>query len=212
MIDEVLASDPTLAAAPEPAAVRVIDSAEAIKAIADPLRLRLLQLLMTTSDRAWSVKEIAAEIGQTVTKLYHHIKILESAGLIADVETRMVSGIVEHRYRASQKALRFDDSLFGAPETRSDAIAQMAAIVDVSRDDLLGYLGRSDADIDLVNVSKATARLTAEQIATVNATIEDLIASFALTREANESAGIPRTSMLFIVHPMAHDPSTPDRM
>ncbi|MBV9484501.1 MAG: helix-turn-helix transcriptional regulator, partial [Frankiaceae bacterium] len=95
--------------APEQAltTVRTVDSAEAIKAIADPLRVRMLQLLMMASHRTWTVKEIAAELSQPVTKLYHHIKLLEAADLISDVETRVVSGIVEHRYRANQRSLRF---------------------------------------------------------------------------------------------------------
>jgi DNA-binding transcriptional ArsR family regulator len=190
----------------EPAVTRVVDSADAIKAMADSIRLQVLQLLMTTSERSWSVKEIAGDLDQSVTKLYHHVKILEGADLITDVESRLVSGIPEHRYRASQKSLRFDDALFGAPETRPDAIAQVAAVVDVSRDDLLDYLHRPDADIDLVNVAKVTARLTAEQVAEVNRTLDELVASFHATHEENDRAGLPRTAMLFLVHPMAHDP------
>ena len=83
---------------------RVIDSAEAIKAIADPLWFRLLQLLMTSADRSWSVKEMAAALEQPVTKLYHHVKILESAGLITDVESRLVSGIVDTAGREPEVA------------------------------------------------------------------------------------------------------------
>jgi DNA-binding transcriptional ArsR family regulator len=193
----------------EPAAVRLVDSAEAIKAMADATRVRLLQLLMTAADRSWSVKEIATELGQPVTKLYHHIKILEGADLITDVESRLVSGILEHRYRASQKSLRLDDSLFGAPETRSDALAQVAAVVDLSRDDLLGYLNRPDCDIDLVSIKRSTKRLTPEQVAMVDETINDLIEGFSVTSEENAAADIPRTTMLFLMHPLAHDPNLP---
>lgn len=187
-------------------AVRVIESAAAIKALADPLRIRLLQLLMTTSDRSWCVKEIAAELDQPVTKLYHHVKILESAGLIADAESRLVSGILEHRYRASQKSLRLDEALFGAPETRPDTIAQVAALVDTTRDDLIDYLNRGDADLDLVSVTKSTSRLTPEEIEAVSAMIEDLVSGFAATRDDKDRSDLPHTSMLFLLHPLAHDP------
>jgi DNA-binding transcriptional ArsR family regulator len=189
-----------------PAPQRVIDSAEAIKAMADPLRLKLLQLLMSTSERAWSVKEMAGALDQSVTKLYHHVKILESAALITDVETRVVSGIVEHRYRASAKSLRFDDSLYGAPETRPDAIAQIAAVVETARDDLLDYLNRDDADIDRVSVSRATLRLTPSEVATVNTTIDDLVAGFVEARQADDRSSMPRTTMLFMLHPVANPP------
>jgi DNA-binding transcriptional ArsR family regulator len=190
----------------QPAPIGVVDSAAAIKALADPLRLRVLQLLMTTSHRSWSVKEIAGELGQPITKLYHHVKLLEGAALITDVESRLVSGIVEHRYRASQKTLRFDDSLFCKPETRSASIDQVAALVDTSRDDLLDYLNSDDADIDLVSVSKATARLSPEEIESVVKAIDELIAGFARTRDEKDRARIPHSAMLFVVHPLAHDP------
>src|ERR1700750_802967 len=95
----------------EPMRVRKIDSAEAIKALADPLRLRVLTLLMRDHERTWTVKEIATELGQSVTKLYHHVNLLEQVGLIRDVETRLVSGIVEHRYASGQRGLEFDDAL-----------------------------------------------------------------------------------------------------
>jgi DNA-binding transcriptional ArsR family regulator len=207
MTDDRTVTDDQLATeSGEPARVRVIESADAIKALADPLRLRVLQLLMTTSERSWSVKEIGAELTQPVTKLYHHVKILEAAALIADVDTRVVSGIVEHRYRASQKSLRFDETLFGAPETRPDTIAQVAALVDTTRDDLVHYLERDDADIDHVTVSKATVRLTPEELEAVNATIDEMFASFSVAREDDGRAGVPRTSLLFLVHPLPHDP------
>src|SRR6476469_1883077 len=107
----------------EPLRIRKIDSAQAIKALADPLRLRMLTVVMGDHDRTWTVKEIASELGQPVTKLYHHVNTLEQAGLIRDVETRLVSGIVEHRYASGQRGLEFDDSLYRSPDTRDDTIA-----------------------------------------------------------------------------------------
>jgi len=201
-VSEAVAEPPSRASS-----TRTIDSAEAIKAIADPLRLQLLQLLMIASDRTWSVKEIAAELGQPVTKLYHHVKLLHTAGLIADVETRVVSGIVEHRYRANQKGFRFDDSLFAAPELRHDSIAQVSALLDSTRDDLLDYLYREDADFEKVNISKSHVRLTPEEIDRITATVQTLLAEFADTREDPDRAALPLTSILFLVNPRGHDPA-----
>jgi DNA-binding transcriptional ArsR family regulator len=185
----------------QPARSRVVDTAEAIKAMADPLRLRLLQLLMRTWERSWSVKEIAAELHQPVTKLYHHVKLLEGAGLITDVDTRLVSGIVEHRYRTSQRSLNFDESLFLAPETRDDSIAQVAALVDTSRDALLDYLHLEPNEMDEVLISRSTARLTAEEVKLVTTTIEELVATFSRAGDENRGSG-PRTAMLCLVHPL----------
>jgi DNA-binding transcriptional ArsR family regulator len=188
----------------QPARSRVVDTADAIKAMADPLRLQLLQLLMRTWGRSWSVKEMAAELHQPVTKLYHHVKLLEGADLITDVDTRLVSGIVEHRYRTAQRSLKFDESLFLAPETRDDSIAQVAALVDTSRDALLDYLHLDPRETDQVLISRNTAKLTAEEIKAVMTTIEQLVETFARASDEERSSG-PRTAMLCLLHPLVED-------
>lgn len=193
----------------QPAAVRLINTAGEIKALADPLRMRIVQLLMARFDRSWSAKEIAGELDQATTKLYHHLKMLEAAGLITDVESRLVSGILEHRYRTSQKSLQFDDSLFGSPETRPDSIAQMAAVVDTTRDDLLDYLNRDGSDYEAVSLSKMTVRLHPEEIQHVNDIVAGLVQQYRSSRDDPARAALPNTSMLFLMHPSIHDGTPP---
>jgi DNA-binding transcriptional ArsR family regulator len=189
----------------------MIDSAEALKALADPLRLKILHLMMGALDQAWSVKELAAELKQPVTKLYHHIKLLEGAGLITDVESRLVSGIVEHRYRASQRSLKMDDAMFISPETRDDSIAQVAALVDTSRDALIDYLHGDYAEADEVLVSRSAARLTVEEAVAVREAVEELVEKFRRARDddADEAhANLPRSAMLILFHPLTSDHET----
>jgi len=186
--------------------VRVVDHADALKAIADPLRLRLLQLLMVSLDRTWSVKEIASELSQPVTKLYHHVKLLEAGGLVKDVESRIVSGIVEHRYRACQRSLKFEDSLFASDETRHDSITQVSALVESVRDDLVDYMYREDADFDQISVSRTTSRLTPEEIAEVNRMVDSMIVDFQQKRDAIDRTHLPRMSLMFLMNPLGHDP------
>jgi DNA-binding transcriptional ArsR family regulator len=192
----------------KPAQTRLVDSADALKALADPLRIKVLHLMMGAPERAWSVKELAGELKQPVTKLYHHIKLLEGAALITDVESRLVSGIVEHRYRTSQRSLQMDDSMFTSPETRDDSIAQVAALVDASKDALLDYLHGDFVDADEVRISRSTARLTAEEVETIAKTVEELIEKFRRARDDEADgprAALPRSSMLVLFHPLAHD-------
>jgi DNA-binding transcriptional ArsR family regulator len=81
---------------------------DTIKALADPTRLAILRALMADgrgASRVMSAKELAEELGEPQTKLYRHLKVLEAAGLIEAAETRLVSGIVETRYRAAQRSI-----------------------------------------------------------------------------------------------------------
>jgi DNA-binding transcriptional ArsR family regulator len=93
-----------------PAELTTVADVETLRALADPTRLEILTVLMEGSGDlpVMSVKELAARLGQPQTKLYRHVKHLETAGLIRVAATRMVSGILEQRYQASQRDLQFD--------------------------------------------------------------------------------------------------------
>jgi DNA-binding transcriptional ArsR family regulator len=186
-----------------PLDVRVVNDAESLKALGDPLRLRILHTVMREPRRTWSVKEIAAALEQPVTKLYHHVKQLEQTGLIADVETRIVSGIVEHRYQSGQLTLQFDHTLFGSPATRDASIQQAASLVEETRDELVTYLAAPDADIEAVLLSRAYVRLTPEEAGAVTAELERMVDGFVARKDDPAREGLPRTSMLFVVHPLA---------
>jgi DNA-binding transcriptional ArsR family regulator len=88
-----------------------ISTVEQLKALADPTRLAILEVLMRHSLPVMSVKELAEALGEPQTKLYRHVKMLESAGLIRVAATRMVSGIAEQRYQACQQDLDFATGL-----------------------------------------------------------------------------------------------------
>jgi DNA-binding transcriptional ArsR family regulator len=93
------------AASPDVAARELADI-EVIKALAAPIRLRILHALERSSTgepRVMSAKELAEALGEPQTKLYRHLKVLESAGLIEVAATRLVSGILEQRYRVVQR-------------------------------------------------------------------------------------------------------------
>lgn len=109
----------------------------ALKALADPLRLSILDVLMEDTAQPLTVKEIATRLAEPQTKLYRHIRQLEKAGLIAVACTRLVSGIVESRYVAAQEALRLTKGIFSTVCAEpSGHLAELLAAVDLVRDDL----------------------------------------------------------------------------
>jgi DNA-binding transcriptional ArsR family regulator len=86
----------------------IIADLELLKVIADPLRLRILEL---TVEHPRTVKQIAATLSIPATKLYYHINTLEGSGLLKVAGTRLVSGILEKQYRAAAMSFRFARSL-----------------------------------------------------------------------------------------------------
>ena len=73
----------------------IVADPKQLKAMADPLRTQLIQLLR---DRARSTQEIAAELSLPKGTVAHHLKVLESAGLIRVVRTRKVRAMTEKFY------------------------------------------------------------------------------------------------------------------
>jgi DNA-binding transcriptional ArsR family regulator len=114
----------------EPPGVREIDSVEELRALADPVRLAILSALDTHGPNGelpvMSVKELARHLGEPQTKLYRHVKQLEAAGLIEVAATRMVSGILEQRYRARQRDLRLSAALYRRHADESEAAVRSA--------------------------------------------------------------------------------------
>jgi DNA-binding transcriptional ArsR family regulator len=74
-----------------------IDSAEALKALAHPLRSSLLKHLSAPR----SIKELAGDLDVPVARLYHHVKLLQEHGLIVVADERRVGSNVERLYRVA---------------------------------------------------------------------------------------------------------------
>jgi DNA-binding transcriptional ArsR family regulator len=104
------------------------EQVEILKALAAPTRLRIMYALEVgdTEPRVMSVKELAEELGEPQTRLYRHVKVLESAGLIEVAATRMVSGILEQRYRATGRDLVLGPGIArAAPDATEAAVNTM---------------------------------------------------------------------------------------
>ncbi|MFB6891970.1 ArsR/SmtB family transcription factor [Kitasatospora sp. NPDC056327] len=129
-------------AGPAPLKERRVEDAATLKALADPLRLAILDVLMAAlATGALTAKEIAAALDEPQTKLYRHLKQLEKAGLVRVAGTRLVSGIVESRYAPAQASLRLAPEIFapGSP-ARIDAYDAMLAAMDRVRGDFRAHV------------------------------------------------------------------------
>jgi DNA-binding transcriptional ArsR family regulator len=128
---------------------RVIDDVATLRVLSEPVRFAVLRTLMADADTVptvMSAKEMAAVLAEPQTKLYRHLKQLEEAGLIHVAETRMVSGILEQRYRASQVNLTLSRGLLSDPATGSEFTGAIGAAMDDFRDELLAHLRTGEID------------------------------------------------------------------
>lgn len=164
---------------------RLISDAETLKALSDPLRLRILETMVTRAAEPWSVKELATAMGVPQTRLYHHIDLLVERDLIRAAAQRVVSGIIETRYRIAALSMRLDPKLLsGEGVDGAGATAVLATVLDTARAEIQAALrmaslvpeGTTAPDRPLL--SRGVALLTPERAAELRARIDALTAEY----------------------------------
>jgi hypothetical protein len=90
----------------------------------------LVSCSFATAERTnWALNEATVEKGSRE-------RVLDLVNLIRVAASRMVSGILEHRYQACQRDLRFGRDLIREQGTADDATAVLGSLFDAYRDRL----------------------------------------------------------------------------
>src|SRR3954466_2174119 len=89
-------------ARPQPGAPALQRSVADLRALAHPLRLRMMELF---AESPKTTKQVADILREPPTRLYHHVAALERAGLLVLKETRQSRGAVEKWYAAISQQL-----------------------------------------------------------------------------------------------------------
>jgi DNA-binding transcriptional ArsR family regulator len=181
-----------------PLAERTISDVETLKALSDPVRLRILETMVSAADEVWTVKRLAAALGVGPTKLYHHVGVLEERDLIRVAGTRVVSGIIETSYRIAQLSLRLDRRLLTGPDAASDSVDEVVATLfdsaraDVARglrDGTIG-VGEDESAPDHGLLARGVMRLPPDRAVAFRARLKALFEEFDPTAgPADPAAG-----------------------
>ena len=196
-----------LDAAFRPDAARLVADLETLRAISDPTRMRILERMVTRQDPAWSVKELAAALEMPPTRLYHHIDLLLERDLLRPVERRVVSGIIETRYRVSAQSFQLDRRLFAGDADKATHILleTVAATLDTARAEVEASIrDGTAAAVDAPEhrrllLSRGLARLSPARATELRARLLALEAEFSNDPDADgELLGV-----LIAVYPVA---------
>jgi DNA-binding transcriptional ArsR family regulator len=100
-----------------------IDDPRYVKALAHPLRIRILALL---ADRSASPVQLSAQLDATLGTVAYHVRTLHNLGLVELVDTRQRRGATEHYYRAREHPRFPDDAWAGlAPVAKQRMLSAM---------------------------------------------------------------------------------------
>jgi DNA-binding transcriptional ArsR family regulator len=136
-------------------------TAEEARALANPLRLRILRLCLNES---MTNEELAARLGRDAGTVLHHVRLLVETGFLApDEERRGARGAVERPYRSTGKSWTLDVGV-------AEGDTGILAMVDAFRAELA-----ETPDGDVFNLSRLAVRLRPETRDAFATRIMDLV-------------------------------------
>jgi DNA-binding transcriptional ArsR family regulator len=145
---------------------------EVHRALADPLRIRLLEWL---AEQPRSARELADCAGMPADRLYYHLGQLEQAGLIEVASyRRLARGKAERVYARAETEPPGDDA---SPEQTA---AFLGSVLEASAMDITAaYQARQSGRRREVEVHRGSLRLTDQALAELRGHIQQLAARFA---------------------------------
>jgi hypothetical protein len=171
---------------------KVVSAPAEIRALADPLRTTLLDLVL---ERAATVAELAAAVGRPKSTIAYHVNVLVGVGMLRVVRTRRVRAIDERFYGRTARVFMMGPApLDGmSPPPWSNYLADAAA------ESMPSY------QADTMFAILRHARVTRPRAVEFWARVEDLVREFsALPREGDTVFGFVTG-----LYPTDH-PSLPD--
>jgi DNA-binding transcriptional ArsR family regulator len=134
-----------------------VDRPELMKALADPLRMQICDLVL---ERAMSVTELAVRVARPKGTVAYHVDVLTDAGLLTVVRTRKVRAVEERFYGRVARTFVFphdeDDSLFFLREVLAELDLER-----LRRTDVPGLVTLRHARIPFERVEEFRRRLLA---------------------------------------------------
>ena len=165
-----------------PAPVFIVRNLETLRIIADPLRMQILELLTQGS---LTVKALGQKLGLDSSRLYYHVNLLETQGLIQVAAQEVVSGIIQKHYQATATRLELDPDLLSLTTEPAKTLDSLViAALDATRSDILRSVERMTHDGARPNLSiaRAVSYLSPDEIESFSQRLAALMEEF---KEAN---------------------------
>lgn len=185
---------------------------EQLKVLADPRRIRILELL---GEEERTTKQVAEILGEPPTRLYHHVAALARVGLIRLARTRQSRGALEKYYVAVAKAFGADPKLFRSrrgPQAAQAAGTLATRALDLTAEDLRAVLAQGGSVGGLKEeqgiLSYLEVRGTSREIKAIRAKLTRLIEG-CTTSEGGSRRGGTAYRLTIAFFPLARRPSLP---
>lgn len=138
----------------------VLETPEQIRALAHPLRQRVLGLL---TNAPYTNKQLADLLQVSPPRLHFHVRELQAAGLIELVSQQPKGGVIEKYYRAVARVVRL------APETKETARDQelVESTLEALRQEYIRANTFFEGQIPEMRITHELVRLPADRLARI---------------------------------------------
>lgn len=173
-----------------------------VRLLSDPLKLQLLQAF---SERPKTTKQVAAELNESVTKLYRHVDALHDAGLLEIAEEKRKRGTVERTFQAVAQRFEADPSLF-AGDAGDDMVDAIRDLLREGEDEILRSIASPENKRgQMPTVVRLRCKASPARIAALRRSLNDWIDS-AQEDEASESEVAEEVGALIAFYPVGREP------
>jgi DNA-binding transcriptional ArsR family regulator len=181
----------------EPMGTYVVRNIDELRALLDRKRVVILR---TLAEESLTVKQLADRMGLVPASVHYHVKVLERVGLVALVDTKEKSGLLEKYYRSVAREFQVDPSLGREPQ--APGLALDALIRDMrSSVSHLQQIGDTDP---LINVQLVNVNLSREAAGRFAGRLHELAAEF---KAAEEPGAHEAYALALAVYPSAPRPA-----
>ena len=174
-----------------------------LKAISDPFRHKILLALchdFTTT------KAIAEHLDEKPSRLYHHVDVLEEAGLIRVVETRQVRGAVEKTYEPVARRFRVDHRLFEDAENKGELATEAHAMIEQGLHQAIAEVHNHQHDAEestsAMFVRLSGLKLTADQVGSLQTNIHEWLEA-CQAEEPGDDDEAETYGLTVLLHPIS---------
>ena len=193
----------------EPADQFLIEDEATFELLADPTRLEILELCLAPRSAA----ELAEAMQVPRTRLYHHIKLLEDAGVIAVADTRRSGAMTEKVYRAAANSFLPSDDFLSTAEPRAQAEAVLGSLLGSTRADFVRAVdagdirfGAQDKESRTISIGRRLMTMRPERLHELIMSIEELLDCHDDDIDADDPDAVV-IGVLHIVHPSSRKPA-----
>ncbi|MEE8077473.1 MAG: helix-turn-helix domain-containing protein [Pseudomonadales bacterium] len=186
-----------------------ISDLDQVKALAHPLRMRIIETL--AASEPMTTKQVAESLGEKPTRLYHHVALLEKAGLIRLTHTRQNRGTTEKYYEAIAREFRAGADLFSnesSDDQKSALRPMIQTVFDNTTSELLRLVDADQTGLLLEDeglLSYIEMHLTQEQIDEVQQKLKyvlDHLQSFEDPETAADKEGLRKYRLTMAYYPL----------